>query len=320
MPGLFIYNATAGAAAKFPPAQLLAELPADTRLHEFAEGDDPGQLARDAIADGVQWIAVAGGDGTVESVAAALIGAPVPLGVIPCGTYNNFARSVGLPIDPLEAARLISAGATKPMDVGFVNDRPFFECVGVGLDAALFPLGEEIKSGGLAKWLALFRRAIAYPRQTFELELDRPLREALVPRSGGPARPARRWRKWLRHDPLRTVRLRALMITVSNGPYYGMNFAIAPDATVTDGQFTITIFKRYSKLELWWHFFSIRAGRRIYAPRVVTLAAKCLRIGGPATLHVHADGNPLELWPLRIDLRPGSLQVFAIQPPDVTRK
>ena len=307
--GFFLFNAASGTASKLSPADLLAELPPGTMLHEFAEGDDPVKLTRDAVAGGAQWIAVAGGDGTVEAVAGVLVNTLVPLGVIACGTYNNFARSADIPKDPLEAARLIRGGATRQMDVGFVNDQPFFECVGAGLDAAIFPLGEEIKSGGFLNWFKLFKTAAKYPRQVFDISLNRPFREALTLEKSSP-KPSRSWRQWLKKTTNRKVRLRALMVTVSNGPYYGANFAVAPNAQIDDGMLTVTIFKKYNKLELWWHFWSISSGRRIYAPRVVTLNASEVEISGPRRLEVHKDGSPLDEWPIKMRLDSKRLSVF----------
>jgi diacylglycerol kinase (ATP) len=307
--GLLIYNPASGSADQHEPAELLANLPKGTALHEFQDADDPIDLTRAAIDRGHPWIAVAGGDGTVEAVASALVDSPVVLGVIPCGTYNNFARSCGLPPDPLEAARVISAGRIRAIDVGFVNDQPFFESVGAGLDAAIFPIGEEIKSGGFWKWFDLLRIAARYRRQVFDITLDRPFREALT-RAKSPPRPSKSWRKWLRRAPTDRIRIRALMVTVSNGPLYGANFAVAPDARVEDGMLTITIFKKYNKLELWWHFLSISAGRRVYAPRVITLTVKSMELAGPARLEVHKDGAPLDQWPLEIRLRAKCLRVF----------
>jgi len=308
-PGFFLFNASSGTAGKFTPADLLAELPSGTKLHEFVEGDDPVKLARDAVAGGTPWIAVAGGDGTVEAVAGVLVGTRVPLGIIACGTYNNFAHSADLPKDPIEAARLVSGGVTRQMDVGFVNGHPFFECVGAGLDAAIFPLGEEIKSGGFHNWFKLFHTAAKYPRQVFDISLDRPFREAIV-RAKSPPKPSKSWRNWLRKTPGRRVRLKALMVTVSNGPYYGANFAVAPSARIDDGQLTVTIFKKYNKLELWWHFWSISSGRRIYAPRVVTLNAREVELGGPQKLEVHKDGSAIDEWPLKIHLKSKRLSIF----------
>jgi diacylglycerol kinase (ATP) len=309
--GLLIYNAGSGSAAAHSPDDLLQALRfrgAEVRLHECTEGEDLQKIAADAVAAGEPWIAAAGGDGTVEAVAKALLGTATTLGVIPCGTYNNFALSAGIPADPIEACHLIAAGPTRTVDVGLVNGEPFFECVGVGLDAALFPLGEEIKSGAVGKTWDLFRRASAYPLHRFEIEIDRPFGEALV--STAKNRSQRRLESAFRSIRHRRLRVRALMITVSNAPYYGMNFTVAPDARLDDGLLTIAIFKRYSKFQLWWHYFSIRAGRKVYSPRLITLRAKHVRISYRRRLHVHADGCPFEGWPVEISIRHAALRVF----------
>lgn len=313
MPGFLLYNASSGCAAKHPAAQLLAALRAggqDVRLHEFVEGDDPTRLAAEAVAEGATWVAVAGGDGTVEAAAKALFGTDLPLGVIPCGTYNNFALSTAIPTDPLEACAVIAAGQTRVVDVGLVNGEPFFECVGVGLDAALFSLGEEVKSGSIFKTWDFFRRAARYPLHRFEIELDRPFGEALVPTPGTASQ--RRLQRAFRAVRERKLHVRAWMITVSNGPYYGMNFAVAPGARMDDALLTIVIFKRFSKLRLWWHFFSISSGRKIPSPRLITLRATRIRIRHRRPQHVHADGQPVNTWPVEITLQHRGLRVFAI--------
>ncbi len=337
--GLLIYNAGGGSASKCPPSQLLAALRkngADVRLHEFIEGDQPADIVRKALANGAKWIAAAGGDGTVEATAKALTGTDIPLGVIPCGTYNNFARSASLPDDPIAACAVIAAGHTREIDVGMVNGMPFFECVGVGLDAAVFSLGEEVKSGALFKTWDFFRRAARYPLHRFEIELDRPFGEALILQPGNASE--RRLQRAYRNKRERKLKVRAWMITISNGPYYGMNFAVAPDASVDDAMLTVTIFKRFSKLRLWWHFFSIHSGRKTPSPRVIALRATRVRIDRPNARaapadtrslgrwsdcqslfnghHAHADGHPVTTWPVEISLRPHSLRVFFVKPND----
>ncbi len=144
--GLLIHNLKAGSL----DVELLPKLV--SALGEVVSVDieqlgEAGEASQYAEANHCDWIAVAGGDGTVESVASNLLGTRFPLGIIPTGTFNNFARSLGLPLDPIEACHVILAGNDRPTDVGFANGRPFFECLGSGLDAALYPLGEEIKSG-----------------------------------------------------------------------------------------------------------------------------------------------------------------------------
>ena len=80
---------------------------------------DEGGTLRYAEANHCDWIAVAGGDGT--SVASDLVDTTLPLGIIPAGTFNNFARSLDLPLDPLDACRVILAGNALSIDVGLAN-------------------------------------------------------------------------------------------------------------------------------------------------------------------------------------------------------
>lgn len=267
------------------------------------KGLRPDAAARQAIAGGATRLFVAGGDGTVEAAASALIGKDVPLGIIPMGTYNNFARSLELPLEPEKACAVIAAGRTRKIDVGFCNGKPFFECAGAGLDAALFPLGEEIKSGAFARWIDLFRKAFRYHRHRFEITLDRPVCEALV-RAGKPHRHYRREQGGI-------LKVSALMVTVSNGPYYGMTFAVAPDQRLDDGLLTVSIFSRYSKTDLAWHFFSIAFGQHHYCPKMVSFRAKKVSLTASHKLAVHLDGNPSDFWPLDVECRPGCLTVFA---------
>lgn len=308
--GLLIYNPEAGS----HDDALLPELISALRNVEAISVEKLGgsknalQLARESHCD---WIAVAGGDGTVERVAAALLGSDVPLGIIPAGTYNNFARSVGLPLDPLEACAVITAGTSRPIDVGLANNKPFFECLGAGLDAALYPIGEEIKCGRLGRWADLFRLAYRFRRQRFALTLDRPVCEALVHSA---TNESHRLVHLLKSKSGEQITLSALMLTVSNGPYFGMNFTVAPDQRMDDGLLTVTVFSRYSKIQLWWHFLSIAFGRREYCPKTVAFRVKKLHIDSPRILPVHLDGTPSkELWPLDVECKPGALKVF--QPP-----
>jgi diacylglycerol kinase (ATP) len=254
------------------------------------------------------WIAVAGGDGTVESIAADLVGTRVPLGIIPAGTFNNFARSLDLPLDPIEACQLILAGNARPTDVGFANGKPFFECVGSGMGAALYPLTEEIKSGRVQPVIDLLRRAYRYRRQKFVLKLDRPACDALA---RGSTNESHHLAQSLRRSRESLLTLSALMLVVSNGPYFGMNFAVAPHERMDDGHLTVSVFSRYSKVQLWWHFASIAFGRREYRPKSIAFRVARLQIGGPRKLDVHLDGSPQnDIWPLEIECKKGAILVF----------
>ena len=85
------------------------------------------------IADGVDVVVAAGGDGTISSVAAALIDTPVPLGILPVGTLNHFAKDLGLPLDLAGAVRTIMEGQRRRVDVGEVNGRIFVNNSSIGM-------------------------------------------------------------------------------------------------------------------------------------------------------------------------------------------
>ena len=300
--GLLIYNPKAGSHSEELLQTLTRNLPSAQPVPVEELGDVAERAKEHA------WVAVAGGDGTIESIAAALIGINIPLGVIPAGTYNNFARSLGIPIDPGEACEVIKTGRPSPIDVGFANGKPFFECLGSGLDAALYPLGEKIKSGRLLLWFDLLRKAYRYPRQRFTLTLDRPICDALA---HGTTNESHGLVHALKKKHGHEILLSALMLTVSNGPYFGMNFHVAPGQRIDDGLLTATVFSRYSKLQLWWHFLSIAFGRREYCPKTIAFRVRKLQVSAPHPRPVHLDGTPEKgLWPLDIECQKGAISIF----------
>lgn len=304
--GLLIFNDKAGQQDGDLLPAILSTL-GDISLVTFEELASPGEAYACARERGCDWIAVAGGDGTIGAVAAALVGTEMTLGLIPVGTFNNFARSLQVPLDPVEACRRILLAEPKPIDVGFANGRPFFEAVGAGLDAAIFPAGETIKGGGFLSWFELLGRAARYPKHHFRITLDRPLAEAVCHTT---TNESRRLLRRYRGEADRTFCVSALMVTVSNGPFYGMNFAVAPEERLNDGLFTVSIFHRYSKLQLAAHFRSIAGGRRQYSPQTVAFRAGTVEITAEDRVPVHLDGNPVEEWPLALECRHGALTVF----------
>lgn len=95
--------------------------------------DDITATVRRAIADGAQVVIAAGGDGTAMAVAGAVVGTSVAFSHLPLGTFNYFARGIGLPEDPFEAARAIATGTAKPIQVGTVNGRVFLNNSSIGI-------------------------------------------------------------------------------------------------------------------------------------------------------------------------------------------
>ncbi len=265
------------------------------------------EIAQQAVEEGYDMVIVGGGDGTVSEVAKGLLYAPIPLGILPIGTYNNIARSLNLPTDLTEACQVLSHGQVSAIDVGQANgEHYFFEAAGIGLDAALFPLGEEIKGGQWARLLQVAQLAIGFKPQRIRILLDRSIREAKL-RSTNYPRFLRR-RKALDR---RELRFSVLLVVVANGPYYGAGFAVAPEARVDDGLLTVSVFRKFSKWELLRHFWAISRGQYHYSPRIETYHVAELQVLSPdAPLLVHVDGFPIGMLPMTFKVLKQALKVF----------
>jgi diacylglycerol kinase (ATP) len=259
----------------------------EVETHEIAEDDDLAELATRAADSGRDVIA-AGGDGTVSVVATALLGhRDATLGILAMGSFNNMARGFGIPVTLEEALDVIGAGRSTEVDAGWVvrdgdDGRPFFEAAGVGVEAIGF-LAVEL--AGRRGWWRAF------------LALVRGLR--------------------LRKTPMRitiddhTYRTGSPAVTVSNGPYHGMGFAVADEADPTDGLLTVTVFHGMSRWEVLRHFLVVARRRPRREPRVATYPAQRVTIEGVRrALPAHADGVSIGFTPVVFEIRPKALRVF----------
>ena len=127
----------------------------DVTLAETSRRGHATRLAQGAAADGYDVVVALGGDGTLNEAANGLAGTGCALGVLPGGSTNVFARTIGLTNDPIEAtgqvlAALARPGSIRPIGLGSVNGRYFLFHVGVGFDAAVVEQVE--RRSGLKRW------------------------------------------------------------------------------------------------------------------------------------------------------------------------
>jgi len=166
------------AAAGTTPAEEVAEDEAQVRAAFGAagaaveirrvEGARLTQTARELSdrRDPQTVIVAAGGDGTQSAVAAALAGTPTVMGVLPMGTLNHFAKDLGIPLDIPAAARVITTGRPRPIDVGQVNDRVFINNSSIGLYPHVIKHRDEMRQRlGHGKWYAMFRAILTIFRR-----------------------------------------------------------------------------------------------------------------------------------------------------------
>jgi diacylglycerol kinase (ATP) len=279
-------------------------------LEEVTVNSDVKLLDRagEAVREGATLIVVAGGDGTVREIASALVGTEVSLGIVPLGTFNNLALSLNLPFNLHAACDVIEAGFTRKIDVGVADDRDyFFEVAGVGVDADLFPIGEEVKSGRFHRILRAIGLVLGHAQKMVRLQFDRPVEEAYKRSSTGQS--LLRTRRFRSAKTRREIKVRCSFLAVGNGPYYGSNFTVCPDATLDDGLFSVGVFRDFSRLELVRHFWSISHGRRQYHPKLEMFEAKTVEVSSAEPLSVHVDGHPIGTTPVQFRVLPKALKV-----------
>ena len=242
--------------------------------------NDAESLARRAMRDGYDGVIVAGGDGTVGQAARALYGSEVVLGILPYGTYMNIARSLGVPREPAAAADVIAHRHIRRIDVGVVAGRAFFEAAGIGLDADVVTAGHAMRRGAGGLLRSALASLVRRTSRSFLIEID--------------------GRRFVR---------RALQATVSNGPYYGWGFAVAPDAVLDDGLLDLVLFSD-DRASVLREFARAALGRPFVA-RGRRFRGRVIRVRSPHPTTVHADGVPVGTLPQIFTVRPQALRVYA---------
>jgi diacylglycerol kinase family enzyme len=142
-------------------AQLFAIAGRAANVTVVRHGSELQRTIDETLSGGVQALVIGGGDGTVSLAAAALAGGELPLGVLPIGSLNHFARDLGLPLEVEQAVNVILAGHTSQVDVGEVNGRVFVNNSSVGLYSRMVRLRERERAHGVRKWLAALRATMA---------------------------------------------------------------------------------------------------------------------------------------------------------------
>jgi diacylglycerol kinase family enzyme len=134
--------------------QLFDAAGADAQIVQLASGAEASDAARAAVSQGAAAVVAGGGDGTVSSVASVLVGSQTPLGVLPLGTLNHFAKDAGIPMDLAAAVTTVLAAHVTAVDVGEVNGRTFINNSSIGVYPDIVIEREKLRKQGYRKWLA----------------------------------------------------------------------------------------------------------------------------------------------------------------------
>lgn len=183
------------------------------------------QLATKAVQEGYELIIVAGGDGTINETAKALVGTQTALGIVPKGSGNGLARELGMPLMYEQAWVALQKATPTACDVGCINGEYFFNLAGVGIEAQIAKdFAEYGKTGKRGKWpyFKLGAKAVfSYQPKTLRVAYNGK-DEIITP----------------------------LTLVFANGTQYGSNFKIAPRADLTDGQLDMVQVDAVSKWKM----------------------------------------------------------------------
>ena len=289
---LIILNPTAGGGRAGRLGEWLRERLAarpDARLEITARAGHAEELAFASRGRHDRVVAV-GGDGTIQEVLNGVInGAPAAsIGIVPVGSGNDLARSLGLPRDPAAAWTIALGSAERHIDVahGTAGDgrtRWFGSAGGIGFDAQVATAmasrsgWQRGQAGYLLTTLAELRR---FENRRVELTIDGVTRT---------------------HQ--------ALFVAIANGEYYGGGMRIAPGAVVDDGLLDLCIVGDVSRLTALRQLANLYGGTHIHHPQVEMERGRSIIIDGQPGILIHLDGEPFGSLPLSVQLRPGAIAV-----------
>jgi YegS/Rv2252/BmrU family lipid kinase len=246
---------------------------------------DLQSVVQKALQDGIRMFVICGGDGTIDSVAGMLVGKNATLGIIPTGTRNNVAMSLGIPEDISAAIAILRTGQRIKVDTGLVTygaiKQTFLEFCSIGLVSSLYPAADDIQHGDLTRIGDLLSTLVTSPPVEMRLVLDgRPKFEDLC------------------H-----------VVLVSNMPYIGPHYQAGSPGSFNDGLLDVHVFADLSKLELVGHAVQVAAGGS-EDPRIKRYQVRSVDIDAQPAMPVMADGVTLGEGRLQVHVQPRSLAVM----------
>ena len=263
-----IMNPTAGTRRQVRLAveQELETAGVDFVFYETQAAGHAFQLAKDAVVAAAGVVIGIGGDGTLNEVARALVNRQVPLGLIPVGSGNAFARALNISTVPQKACRQLLAADVKRLDVGMVEDEIFLSTAGVGIDAEVAWLyaARKGKRRGMIPYLMLTLQVIRqYKPKPLKLFLDDQQAIACCP----------------------------LGVVVANTAEYGNGVIIAPGAHAEDGVLDVRIIEPKSLLSIAMHGWRLFMGSIDEMPGVRQFKAQKVRIERDVADYFQFDGE-----------------------------
>jgi YegS/Rv2252/BmrU family lipid kinase len=236
-------------------------------------------------AEKVDSVIVGGGDGTINAAALGVLKTNLPLGILPLGTANDLARTLGIPFDIDGAAGVIATGKTRRIDLGLVNGEPFFNVASIGLSAELAQkLTRDIKRRYGRLGYALVALKVLLQARPFSAIIT---------------------------SETESVRVRTLQVAVGNGRFYGGGNAVEKDAAIDDQHLDLYSLELEKAWKLALMAKSFRYGEHGAWDEVRAVRAKEFDIRTRRPRPVNADGEIVTQTPAHFSIKPCAVTVFA---------
>ena len=277
-------NSRRGTAALDPVLERLRAGGVDATMERF---DSPEEVSADIARrrHEADLVIVCGGDGTINSAAKGVLETGLPMGIMPMGTANDLARTLGIPDDLLKAADIVLAGHTSRVDLGEVNGHPFFNVASLGLSVDLAKgLTPEAKRrwGKLGYGLAALKVAMR----------ARPFRADIISDTG-------------------KVSVKTLQIAVGNGVHYGGGTMIHADATIEDGHLDLYSLELKNVWKFGLMLGAFRRGEHGAWDEVRTAKSTEFDIRTREPMPINTDGDLVTETPAHFVIRPSAVTVFS---------
>jgi diacylglycerol kinase (ATP) len=260
-------------------------------IRESRSGQHLVELARQAQAEKPDVVVSAGGDGTHHYVLNGLSGSQTPLGILSLGTGNDFAKGLGIPTEPRDAASILLRGTPKTIDLARVGST-LYHCIGgVGFDSIVTRFANEQVRwvGGSPRYAWAILRCLKFYRP-HRLEM---------------------------HSDSVNFADDVIFATVGNNRSYGGGVTMAPRARLDDGLLDVCVVPTMSKLELLRWVPAAYRGEHLRHPRISYFQTPKITLSSPARLELFADGEFIQELPATIEAVPNALRVLV--PADESR-
>lgn len=237
-----------------------------------------------AAAGGGETAVAFGGDGLIGAIAGTLSGNDGVLGVLPGGRGNDFARTLGIPLEPRAAVEILDTGAVRALDLGEAGGRVFIGIASCGFDSEANRIANEtrIVRGNLVYAYGALRALASWRPATFSVRLD-----------GGEPR-----------------RASGYTVAAANSKAYGGGMWLAPAAALDDGLLDVVIVGHVPKRQFLRLLPTVFKGEHVRQPNVEVIRASEVEISAERPFTLYADGDPIASLPVKIRALPGAVKVI----------